>query len=301
MSKPDQDTIPTKQGIFSQSEAFRPEDHTHWRSRLHRVIFGTSTPAGRVFDLVLLILIIASVAIVMLDSVKEIRATWGRELLFVEWGFTLLFSIEYILRILAVRRPVRYIFSFFGLVDLLAILPTFIAFFVPAAGSLLTVRILRMLRVFRILKLVSFLREARVLRSAIIASRRKITVFLSTVLTLVVILGTLMYIIEDSSSGFTSIPRSIYWAIVTLTTVGYGDIAPATPAGQALAAFIMILGYSIIAIPTGIVSSELVKVEQTIKRAPKQCPKCHAEVNSQAAKFCWNCGYQISSTPPSEE
>lgn len=280
--------------LFAETQAYRPDDPDHWRSRLHLVIFGTSTRAGRRFDILLLVLIVASVGVVMLDSVKEVRADWGRELLITEWVFTVLFSIEYVLRILAVRRPVRYIFSFFGLVDMLAILPTFVALFVPAAASLLTVRILRMLRVFRILKLVSFLSEAHVLRLALLASRRKITVFLSTVLTLVVILGTLMYIIEDSSSGFTSIPRSIYWAIVTLTTVGYGDIAPATPLGQTLAAFIMILGYSIIAIPTGIVSSELVRAESDRNNEASACPKCSSLTSNRKAKFCWSCGYELT-------
>lgn len=294
MSKPESLTKTEKGGFFVDTEAYRPDDSSHWRSRLHLVIFGTSTRSGRRFDIALLVLIVASVIIVMLDSVKEIRAEWGRELLYIEWGFTLLFTIEYILRILSVRRPLRYIFSFFGLVDLLAILPTFIALFTPAVASLITVRILRMLRVFRILKLVSFLKEARTLSEALKASRRKITVFLSTVLTMVVILGTLMYIIEDSSSGFTSIPRSIYWAIVTLTTVGYGDIAPATPLGQALAAFIMILGYSIIAIPTGIVSSELVRAENERRHPGIKCSKCGAEDLHGRAKFCSNCGHELA-------
>ncbi len=299
MSKPETRMKPEKNGFFIDTEAYRPDDQEHWRSKIHLVIFGTSTRAGKRFDLILLVLIVASVLIVMLDSVKEIRAEWGRELFIIEWVFTLLFSVEYVLRVLAVRRPFRYMFSFFGLVDLLAILPTFIAVFTPAAASLITVRILRMLRVFRILKLVSFLREARMLSSALRASRRKITVFLSTVLTLVVILGTLMYIIEDSSSGFTSIPRSIYWAIVTLTTVGYGDIAPATPIGQALAAFIMILGYSIIAIPTGIVSSELVRADRQERNPAIECPNCHASSNGEAVKFCWQCGHELTDLPPS--
>lgn len=270
------------------------DDPEHWRSVIHRVIFGTSTPAGRRFDLLLLVVIISSVIAVMLESVAEVRSEYGTFLFTIEWVFTIVFAIEYIARLLSVKRPLRYALSFFGIVDLLAVLPTFIAFFIPAATSLMTVRILRMLRVFRIMKLVAFLREAQQLSDALKASRRKITIFLTTVLTLVVILGTIMYLIEDASSGFTSIPRSIYWAIVTLTTVGYGDIAPSSPIGQALAAFIMLLGYSIIAIPTGIVSTEIAKAGFNREERGKMCRSCETEGQDKDAKFCKNCGEKFA-------
>ncbi len=270
------------------------EDPEHWRSVIHRVIFGTSTPAGRRFDLLLLVVIVSSVIAVMLESVAEIRYELGDFLITIEWVFTIVFAIEYVARLLSVRKPMRYALSFFGIVDLLAVLPTFIAYFIPGATSLMTIRILRMLRVFRIMKLVAFLREAQQLSEALRASRRKITVFLSTVLTLVVILGTLMYLIEGGGSGFTSIPRSIYWAIVTLTTVGYGDIAPSTAIGQAFAAFIMLLGYSIIAIPTGIVSSEIARVGFNREQKNKTCPSCDTEGQDKSAKYCKNCGEKFA-------
>lgn len=257
------------------------------------MIFGTETRAGKRFDLILLIVILASVVVVMLESVSEIRIGYGKLLRGLEWCFTGLFLIEYVLRILSVRRPVRYIFSFFGMIDLLAILPTFLAILIPASASLLVVRILRLIRVFRILKLVAFLREAQVLLNALRASRRKITVFLTTILSLVVILGTIMYLIEGGQSGFTSIPRSIYWAIVTLTTVGYGDIAPTTPAGQALAAFIMILGYSIIAVPTGIVTSAIVTSERE-DRIKNICGNCGSKITVRDARYCHHCGKAVA-------
>lgn len=279
--------------VFDHSEAYRREDPNHWRTVIHTVIFGTDTPAGRRFDLVLLYLIVGSVVVVMLDSVSEVREQFGNYLLVAEWVFTSLFTIEYAARLLAVKRPLRYVFSFFGLVDLLAILPTFLSVFVPGAMSLTTVRILRVLRIFRILKLGAFLQEAGLLTNALYNSRRKIAVFLTTVLSLVVILGSLMYLIESKEAGFTSIPRSIYWAIVTLTTVGYGDIHPQTPLGQAFAAFIMILGYSILAVPTGIVSSEIAKSESRSQRPSRKCSKCSHPTDDPKAFFCSRCGYEL--------
>lgn len=279
--------------FFPRTEAFRPDNPDHWRSKLHLVIFGTDTRAGKRFDAWLLVAILVSVAVVMLESVKEIRQEWGFTLLLIEWMFTALFTVEYILRFLAVRRPIRYATSFFGLIDLFSILPTFIAFFIPGAAPLLAIRILRMLRVFRIFRLISFLHEASSLIDAMRASRRKISVFIASVLTIVVVLGTLMYIIEDDSAGFTSIPRSIYWAIVTLTTVGYGDIAPTSAFGQAMAALIMLLGYSIIAIPTGIVSSEMTRQFKDQKKFT--CHACGSADHNPRAKFCGNCGEELNS------
>jgi voltage-gated potassium channel len=261
------------------------------RSKMFIVIFGTSTKAGKRFDIVLLWAIVLSVLAVMLESVPSIQAKYHTPLLAIEWAFTILFTIEYIARIISVKKPLKYIFSFLGLIDLLSILPTFISFFAAGTHSLMVIRVLRLMRIFRVLKLVSFLQQAQLLRDALIASRNKIIVFLIAVLMTVVILGTCMYIIEDPSSGFTSIPRSIYWAIVTMTTVGYGDIAPQTPVGQALASLIMIIGYGIIAVPTGIVSSEMVLNSGPQKGSThRPCHTCSREGHDPDSSFCKFCG-----------
>jgi voltage-gated potassium channel len=266
---------------------------THARRRLHEVIFESDTPAGRAFDVVLLWAVILSVLVVMIESVAEIRRDHGETLRAVEWVFTGLFTVEYMLRLLAVRRPLRYATSFFGVVDLLAIVPTFISLLVPGAQALLVVRIARLLRVFRILKLASFLYEADVLRRALTASRAKITVFLGAVLAIVVITGTLMYLIEYDNPGFDNIPHSIYWAIVTLTTVGFGDITPKTPLGQLLASFLMIMGYGIIAVPTGIVSVELANASRQAPVSGQSCPSCSAEGHQSDALYCRRCGHAM--------
>jgi voltage-gated potassium channel len=266
---------------------------THTRRRLHEVIFESDTPAGRAFDLVLLWAVILSVLVVMIESVADIRRDHGEALRAVEWAFTGLFTVEYVLRLLAVRRPLRYATSFFGIVDLLAILPTFISLLVPGAQALLVVRIARLLRVFRILKLASFLYEADVLRRALAASRAKVTVFLGAVIAIVVVTGTLMYLIEYENPGFDNIPRSIYWAIVTLTTVGFGDITPKTPVGQLLASFLMIMGYGIIAVPTGIVSVELANASRLAPVSGQSCPSCSAEGHQSDAIYCRRCGHAM--------
>lgn len=241
-----------------EKELAREDDfRSAWRRKLHWVIFGTETPAGRLFDIILLCAILLSVGAVMLESVASIRRDWGPWLRAVEWGFTGLFTIEYFLRILSVRHARKYIFSFMGIVDLLAILPTYISLFTAGGQYLMVIRTIRLLRVFRILKLARMIREAEILANALMASRHKIIVFLGSIVTITLIMGTIMYLIEGEENGFTSIPRSIYWAIVTLTTVGYGDIAPKTVLGQTMASIIMILGYSIIAVPTGIVTAEI--------------------------------------------
>jgi voltage-gated potassium channel len=262
------------------------------RGRLHEVIFEAETPAGRAFDITLIGLIILSVLAVMLESVGEIRGRYGAQLYVVEWAFTLLFTLEYMLRLVSVRRPLRYAASFYGVVDLLAIAPTYLSLLVPGSHYLLVVRILRLLRVFRVLKLAAHLSEADVLMRALRASRRKISVFLLTVLTLVVIIGTLLYVIEGEDNGFTSIPISIYWAVVTLTTVGYGDISPKTPLGQALAALVMITGYGIIAVPTGIVT---VEIAQAARKAvsTQACPECGAEGHDADAAYCKYCAARL--------
>ena len=263
-----------------------------WRLRVHEVIFEADTPAGKWFDVLLILAILTSVLLVMLDSVSSIQEMYGQVLLGGEWFFTILFTVEYLLRLLSVGRPTAYATSFFGVVDLLAILPTYLSYFFPGAQYLLVIRILRVLRIFRILKLVQYLGEARLLIQALRASMRKIIVFLFTVLTLVTIFGALIYLIEEPKHGFTSIPKSIYWSIVTLTTVGYGDISPQTILGQLLSSLIMIIGYGIIAVPTGIVTVELA---QAFKRqiSTQACPECSAEGHDKDAKFCKYCGSRL--------
>ena len=265
---------------------------SRWRVKVHEVIFEADTPAGKWFDVLLILSILVSVVMVMLDSVNAIQKTYGPFLLAGEWFFTILFTIEYILRLLSVGRPLAYATSFFGVVDLLAILPTYLSIIIPGAQYLLVIRILRVLRIFRILKLVQYLGEARLLTQALRASRRKITVFLFVVLRMVTIFGSLIYLIEDPKDGYTSIPKSIYWSIVTLTTVGYGDISPKTNLGQLLSALIMIIGYGIIAVPTGIVTVELAQAFKQ-KISTQACPECSAEGHDVDAKFCKYCGSRI--------
>ncbi len=264
-----------------------------WRASLHEIIFEADTRAGKLFDIALIAAILISVVAVMLDSVSAVRKDFGPALYGIEWVLTVLFTIEYGLRLSCVGKPVRYATSFFGIVDLLAILPTYLSLFLPGSQYLLVIRILRVLRIFRVFKLVQYLGEAKVLMLALRASQRKITVFLFTVLTLVVIFGSLMYLIEDADNGFTSIPRSIYWAIVTLTTVGYGDISPVTNLGQVLASMIMILGYGIIAVPTGIVTVELTRAHDKAITT-QSCPECSAEGHDPDAVFCKYCSARLN-------
>lgn len=262
-----------------------------WRQRLHEIIFEADTPAGRRFDILLIGAILASVTAVMLDSVQAVRAQIGDWLIGVEWFFTILFTIEYLLRLLSISRPMLYAGSFFGVVDLLAILPTYISLLYPGGQFLIVIRLLRILRVFRILKLVQYVGESRLILQALSASRRKITVFLFTVLTIVTVLGSLMYLLEGEGNGFTSIPTSIYWAIVTLTTVGYGDITPQTVPGQLVSVVIMILGYGIIAVPTGIVTVEMTHAFRA--RPLRACPDCGEDNHDADADFCKRCGKQL--------
>ncbi len=258
------------------------------RARIHEIIFEADTPAGKMFDIALLMAIVLSVAAVLLESVSGIRQRYGTALRAVEWFFTLLFTGEYLLRLACVGRPLRYARSFFGIVDLLAIAPTYLGLFIAGAHSLIVIRALRLLRVFRVLKLAHFVGEARTLRLALRESTRKIIIFLGTVLTLVLIVGALMYLIEGEKHGFTSIPQSVYWAIVTMTTVGYGDIAPQTVIGKVLASGVMILGYGIIAVPTGIVTVELASAGK--KRISTQaCPQCGADGHDPDAVYCKYC------------
>jgi len=270
------------------TSADRPATRSRWRARLHEVIFEADTPAGRAFDVCLLVAILVSVITVVLESVAGIRREYGGVLRAVAWALTVAFTIEYGLRLVAVDRPWRYARSLFGLADLLAVVPTYLALLLPAAQSLMVIRAIRLLRVFRILKLAHFLDEAQQLVLALRASRRKITVFLGGIVTIVVIMGALMYLVEGEEHGFTSIPTSMYWAVVTMTTVGYGDVAPRTPLGQLLAAVLMILGYAIIAVPTGIVSVELARTGRPVSR--QACPACSAEGHDVDATHCKYCG-----------
>ena len=270
-----------------------PPQDSSFRGRTYEVIFGHDTAAGKSFDVVLICLIAASVVIVMLDSVAGIRAAYGRELRAAEWVFTVAFTTEYLFRLWCAPSAFGYARSFFGIVDVIAILPTYLSLLIPGGQALLIVRALRLLRIFRVLKLANYVSEATILTRALRASRHKITVFIAVVLTLVVTLGSMMYLVEGGVNGFTSIPKSIYWAIVTLTTVGYGDIAPQTVLGQGLAAMIMILGYAIIAVPTGIVTVEL---GAAVRRAAgeKTCPGCGLADHDGDALFCKRCGRRIA-------
>ncbi len=260
-----------------------------WRASVYEVIFEAHTPLGRGFDVLLLVAIVLSVAAVVLESVESVRRDHGDLLLATEWIFTALFSLEYLLRLSCVRRPSRYALSFFGVVDLLAILPTYLGIFFGGAQTLLVVRAFRLVRVFRVFKLSRYVGEAQTLVKALRAARPKITVFLVAVLAIVLLMGALMYLIEGPSNGFSSIPRGLYWAVVTLTTVGYGDIAPQTAAGQAVASFVMILGYGIIAVPTGIVTAEIVHAEK-FQSGAVTCPACGTETRHNDALYCRRCG-----------
>jgi len=270
----------------------KPTNTGNWRHSLHEIIFEADTPAGKTFDILLLVFILVSTAAVILESVPTIRQAVGPALRIVEWVITIIFTGEYILRLLTVKKPLSYARSFFGIVDLLAILPTWLSLVFTGTQSLVVIRALRLLRVFRILKLAHFLREARLLKTALMASLGKIVVFLGTICTLVVIIGALMYLIEGEANGFTSIPQSIYWAIVTMTTVGYGDIAPATVPGKMLASVVMIIGYGILAVPTGIVTAELVRPLKTTV-STQACPSCSAEGHDPDAKYCKYCGDRL--------
>jgi voltage-gated potassium channel len=261
-----------------------------WKHRLHEIIYEADTKEGKLFDVVLLIAIITSIILVMLESVESFDAKYHKTLYIGEWIITILFSLEYILRIVSINKPTKYIFSFFGIIDFLSTIPIYLSFIFVGSQGLIALRALRLLRVFRILKLARYVGASNRLMLALKASRAKIAVFLFFVLIVCIILGTIMYMIEGAENGFTNIPKSIYWAIVTLTTVGFGDIAPQTPLGQLIASIIMILGYSIIAIPTGIVSSEIVNTNASFDTNTQACPSCLKEKHKQKAVFCYNCG-----------
>ena len=265
----------------------------NYRSMIHEVIFEADTPSGKLFDIILLFSISASVLAVSLESVDSINHVYGDELYVIEWLFTILFSIEYLLRLYSVMKPIKYATSFFGVVDLVSILPSFIGLLFPLAGfqSLLVLRALRLLRIFRIFKLTRYLGEATALSQAIIKSKNRIIVFLSTIIVLSFITGAGMYLVEGPSNGFTSIPQSVYWAITTLTSTGYGDTVPQTPLGKMLAIFIMIMGYSLIIVPTGIITNQLVKSTEISTQA---CLYCSKDGHDSNAKHCKYCGTELN-------
>ena len=265
------------------------------RERLYEIIFEADTPAGKLFDIVLLIVILISIVLVMLESISSVNNKYHHILIVSEWTITVIFSIEYLLRILIVKKPFRYIFSFYGIIDFLSVIPTYMSLFIVGSQSLIVIRILRLLRVFRILKLTRYTSAGRFLAKSMWASREKISIFIFFVLAIVVIMGTVMYLIEGEANGFTSIPTSIYWAIVTLTTVGYGDISPQTPVGQFIASLVMIMGYAIIAVPTGIVTAEMMK-PSTVHANTQVCPKCLFDKHDDDAEFCKKCGTRIIET-----
>jgi voltage-gated potassium channel len=278
------------------SRAETPRELGPFRERLHEIIFEADTPVGKLFDVVLLLAILGSVLAVVLESVASIRASWGTELRIIEWGFTILFTLEYALRLYCVHRPHHYALSFYGIVDVLAVLPSYVGLVVSGAHSLLVIRILRLLRIFRVFKMARYLGEANILLRAFQASARKVAVFLGTVFTLVVVIGALMHLIEGrggGTGGFANIPESIYWAIVTITTVGYGDIVPTTVPGKMLSATVMILGYSIIAVPTGIVTMELQSAAGRGRVSTQVCRSCAREGHEADAVHCKFCGAKL--------
>jgi voltage-gated potassium channel len=283
--------------LYNQSKINQGQALTPWREKLNEVIFGSETIAGRNFDIALIVLIALSTLVVILDSVEALHNQYTQLFEQLEWAFTLIFSLEYGLRLLCVRHPWLYMRSFYGIVDLLSILPSYIGLLFPGVQFTRVVRILRLLRIFRVLKLSVYLNEANLLRTALYNSHRKIMVFLYTVLAMVIICGSLMYVIEGKEAGFTSIPRSMYWAIVTLTTVGYGDIAPKSPIGQILASLMMITGYGIIAVPTGIYGAELIKTANQQNVNNDACPDCGSIGHDIDANFCKYCGHDLSDMP----
>ena len=290
----------TPSNRFQKPQPKGEKTPANWRLRLHELIFEADTPAGKFFDIALILAIILSIIAVIFDSVAEVRNEHGQLLNVIEWIFTILFTIEYGLRIISLGQPWRYIRSFYGLVDLIAILPTYISMFVPGSQYLMVIRVLRLLRIFRVLKLAQYLNEAEYLLKAMRASARKISVFLFAILTLVLIFGSLMYIIEGDEGGFTSIGVSCYWAVTTLTTVGYGDLSPQSPLGRAVASVIMIMGYGVIAVPTGIVTAELI-APITGKVSTQACPDCGAEKHSYDAIHCKYCGTELNPDSHREE
>jgi voltage-gated potassium channel len=265
-----------------------------FKRKVHIIIYGTNTVAGRLFDLILLGLILLSVVIVMLETVKEFDGKYHTFILISEWVISLFFTFEYLLRIITIKKPIRYVLSFYGIIDLIAILPMYLSFFITGTSVLSVIRALRLLRLFKILNHPQFNNQSKHLKESLLASKGKILIFMYFMLISTIVIGSVMYVIEGEASGFTSIPTGIYWAIVTLTTVGYGDISPVTPLGQFIASFVMIMGYGIIAVPTGIVSAEFAKNKPLIKESEtKVCQNCGSHEHYINAKFCQDCGHEL--------
>ncbi len=290
------DTAPLDLAADEAAHRFGRPD-AGWRLSLYRVIFESDTRVGRAFDVTLIWLILVSVVIVVLDSVESIGGRAGGLFEVLEWAFTLVFTFEYLARLACVRRPLRYATSLFGVIDLLAVLPTWLALFAPELHALIDVRILRLLRIFRIFKMGAYVAEYGALGAALVASRRKIAVFLSFVLMVVLVMGTLMYVIEGAANGFTSIPIGIYWAITTMTTVGFGDITPKTDLGRAIASAMMLLGWGILAVPTGIVSAEFTAQRFRREEALRRCERCGCLGHDRDARFCRACGAALDAPP----
>lgn len=284
---------PTKLPEATTGPAQFGKPEAGWRERLYIIIFEADTQAGKLFDLWLIAAIVASVVAVIIDSVSAVALRIGPQLNALEWFFTVLFTVEYLVRLACVRHPMRYATSLFGVIDLLAILPTYIAIFVPEAYVLLDVRILRLLRIFRILKLMSYVTEYNFLLQALAASRRKIFIFLSFVLIVVLLMGTAMYVVEGPENGFTSIPTAVYWAITAVTTVGFGDIVPKTDMGRAIASIMMLLGWGTLAVPTGILTAEMTAQRRQIEPTTRTCPECLTDGHEPRAAFCWHCGFRL--------
>lgn len=279
----------------AEDRRLRPHRRQRWRRGLYVTIFLHDTWRGRTFDIALLGLILCSVGVAMAESVPALHARYGGALYATEWALTAIFTVEYALRLFCVRRPVAYATSFFGVVDLLTVLPMYVSLFVPGAASLIVVRALRLLRVFRVLRMPLYLGEAHFLADALRHARRKITVFVATVMMIVVVVGTVMYLVEGPHRGFTSIPTSVYWAIVTITTVGYGDVAPETTLGRFIASALMITGYGILAVPTGIVTAEMITAGRAAEStASRPCPRCGRATHDADARFCKICGERLA-------
>lgn len=272
----------------------KPAQSKKWLTKLHDIIYEADTPMGKLFDIVLLILILLSVVFVMMESVGSLDAKYHKLLYIGEWVITIFFSLEYIARIISVKKPYKYIFSFYGIIDFLSTIPLYLSFVLTGSSYLLTVRALRLLRVFRILKVTRYIGESNKLKRALLHSRPKILIFLFAVIIIAIIAGTIMYLVEGEENGFESIPHSVYWCIVTLTTVGYGDISPATPLGQFIASIIMIMGYGIIAVPTGIITSEYTRSDQYVDINTQCCAHCNESQHADGAKFCHKCGEALN-------
>ena len=266
----------------------------NWKSRLHEVIYEADTSIGKWFDIVLIFLILSSIILVILESVESFDQEHHRFLYIAEWFITIVFSMEYIARFLSINKPFRYVFSFYGIIDLLSTIPLYLSFIFPGSQVLIVIRAIRLLRLFRILKMVKFIGEATKLKKALWDSRTKISVFIFSIMVLSIIIGTLMYLVEGAEAGFTSIPKGIYWTIVTMTTVGFGDVVPLTALGQTISVIVMVMGYGIIAVPTGIVSAEFSRQNKLIHTNTQACPNCNAHYHNDNAKYCYNCGHLLN-------